>query len=530
MILGQTFPYLRERNGFTLADEWGANVVHQDLIRACIEYRVVDSVHFFLNPHSNLVKRASSAMRELNQEFGPQRVRTRSSSELYTQDMEEPLVVVDGLSADHDAALMRQAGDRDRFPFCYITHAVPMHPLAIPYMAMLTLGRPHDTIIVTSRAGQAAVTSFLESFSAFASERWGAEVKSEVQIAHLPLGVDTQFLYPRPRAWCREILGLPPQATVALYLGRLTERGKADLEPLLKVFARLAGENAELQLMIAGKDGNERYAQQVEVMAAAFGMGDRVKLVVNFPYLLKPVLYSASDLFISPVDNVQETFGLAVVEAMASGLPVVASDWSGYRDLVLHGETGFLVPTLWNEVAAAEVFRVAPFAGLPEHYLAQRTAVDVEALYHYWKRLAQDAGLRQEMGERGRQRAASEFCWSKVAPRYGELWERQWERLQRGREEPRPRWRGGFDAAFGQFATEVLGGELEVRCEREGERLLRENGELRTPAGIGSVTARRLLQSRRAQLNRGGIACASASCTWETSRPRFGEEASSHII
>ena len=54
---------------------------------------------------------------------------------------------------------------------------------------------------------------------------------------------------------------------------------------------------------------------------------------------------ASGDVFLSLPDNIQETFGLVVVEAMASGLPVLGSDWDGYRDLVVHGETGFLVPT-----------------------------------------------------------------------------------------------------------------------------------------------------------------------------------------
>ena len=56
-------------------------------------------------------------------------------------------------------------------------------------------------------------------------------------------------------------------------------------------------------------------------------------------------VWHAADLVVSLVDNIQETFGLVIVEAMASGLPVVATDWNGYRDLVVDGETGFLVPT-----------------------------------------------------------------------------------------------------------------------------------------------------------------------------------------
>ena len=56
---------------------------------------------------------------------------------------------------------------------------------------------------------------------------------------------------------------------------------------------------------------------------------------------------AAADVAISLVDNAQETFGLAVAEAMASGLPLVLSDWSGYRDLVRDGIDGYLIPSAW---------------------------------------------------------------------------------------------------------------------------------------------------------------------------------------
>ena len=55
---------------------------------------------------------------------------------------------------------------------------------------------------------------------------------------------------------------------------------------------------------------------------------------------------AAADVAVSLVDNAQETFGLAVAEAMAAGLPLVASDWSGYRDLVRDGIDGYLIPVL----------------------------------------------------------------------------------------------------------------------------------------------------------------------------------------
>lgn len=57
-------------------------------------------------------------------------------------------------------------------------------------------------------------------------------------------------------------------------------------------------------------------------------------------------VYSAADIFVSPSDNMQETFGLTLLEAGAAELPAVVSDWDGYRDIIVHDETGFLVPVL----------------------------------------------------------------------------------------------------------------------------------------------------------------------------------------
>ena len=63
---------------------------------------------------------------------------------------------------------------------------------------------------------------------------------------------------------------------------------------------------------------------------------------------LKHQALAAADLAVSLVDNTQETFGLSVAEAMAACLPVVASNWNGYRDLIRQGVDGFLVPSRWS--------------------------------------------------------------------------------------------------------------------------------------------------------------------------------------
>jgi glycosyltransferase involved in cell wall biosynthesis len=55
--------------------------------------------------------------------------------------------------------------------------------------------------------------------------------------------------------------------------------------------------------------------------------------------------WAAADIFISLADNIQETFGLTPIEAMASGLPVVVTDWDGYKDTVRDGIVGFRLAT-----------------------------------------------------------------------------------------------------------------------------------------------------------------------------------------
>ena len=110
-------------------------------------------------------------------------------------------------------------------------------------------------------------------------------------------------------------------------------------------------------------------------------------------------------MFVSPSDSIQETFGLSVIEAMASGLPVVASDWDGYRDLVEDGRTGFLVPTTTVAGATATATARLLIGELNyDHFLAecsQATAVDIAGMGAALTRLVSEGDLRLGMGAAG---------------------------------------------------------------------------------------------------------------------------------
>lgn len=135
----------------------------------------------------------------------------------------------------------------------------------------------------------------------------------------------------------------------------------------------------------------------------------------------KLLLYRACDVFVSLSDNPQESFGLTILEAMQAGLPVVASNWSAYRELVIDGHTGYLIPTLWAD-CLGEISQVSPLlpGALTAGQLGQSVACDVFALRSRLAMLCGDPALRQQLGEAGRKRAQL-YRWPAVAKRYLQL-------------------------------------------------------------------------------------------------------------
>jgi hypothetical protein len=137
--------------------------------------------------------------------------------------------------------------------------------------------------------------------------------------------------------------------------------------------------------------------------------------------------WHAADVFCSLSDNIQETFGLTPVEAMAAGLPVVASDWDGYRDTLVHGETAILVPTALPALGAGRLLAARYEDGRDSYdqYCAQAslaTTVDIAATAAALAALLGDPQRRAAMGAAGRARARALYDWRVVIGRYQELW------------------------------------------------------------------------------------------------------------
>jgi glycosyltransferase involved in cell wall biosynthesis len=208
------------------------------------------------------------------------------------------------------------------------------HTLYDRYAHHVPLPRPLVARAALRRSTRfAAAADLVIAPSHFVARRLRARgVTRPIEI--LPTGVDLDRFRPGDRAAARAALGLATDDSVLLYIGRL-DREK-NVEFLLQAAARIKA--PRLRLLLVGRG---MQAASLRHEAAALGLGSRVELRGGSPPDGLPVYHQAADAFVFA--STSETQGLAVLEAMASGLPVVAVRASGIEEIVSDGVSGLLV-------------------------------------------------------------------------------------------------------------------------------------------------------------------------------------------
>ncbi len=373
------------------------------------------------------------------------------------------------LYGDNQFALrMRDALSSRVYPTISVQHGLSTHSWLYDKFlrAMLTPSYACDSLICTSRACQKALVNILEEISGSFNEQFGTELKYGGRTDVIPLCVDTDKLRPRDKSTLRKQLGIPYNAMVLLYVGYLSQV-KADLAPLLPMIRNLVAENPSVNLMfmVAGT-GPESYSKALLGLVQEMGLATNVSLLREVSDIHKEQLFGAADIFVAPCDSMQESFGLSPVEAMACGLPQVVADWSGYRDTVLDGETGFLIPTCWGR-CDGELVATGDMLGWQYDHVVQgqSVALDIKCMHERLQLLIRRPDLRATMSERSRARAVAEFSYASVALRYDELWTQL--ATIADKVQPRPTARR-FDQpayfnCFGHFSTKELRDDGTIR-------------------------------------------------------------------
>ena len=314
------------------------------------------------------------------------------------------------------------------YPIGVIQHSVSYGYALHSWFLPLLLGdvRVCDSILCTTTAARESIRKILDHVAEDMNAEHGTHLKFKGRLDIVPAGIDVEHFKPVSKMKARKRFGISQDDVVIFFAGRISAQDKADLAPFMRVFADLVKARPNLRLVLAGAArGNE--LQVLGKLGTDLGVMSRVTALGLVPHELLPDLYSAADVFVSPADSMPETFGLTCVEAMACGVPVIASDWNGYRDTVVHGETGFLVPTYMSpDLSLADDFSEwsLPQGELLDVYAAaQATVVDVGKMREALAALIADPNLRQRMGEAGRSRVVEKYAWPVVVRQYDDLFE-----------------------------------------------------------------------------------------------------------
>ena len=221
----------------------------------------------------------------------------------------------------------------------------------------------------------------------------------------IPNGLDTTEYAPVSDPACLHSYGIDPDRPYVLFLGRMTRQ--KGLHLLLESVPYLLPE-AQV-VLCAGAADTPEMAQEIEATVRTLQQqrSGIVWIPTMVPRRTTIVLYSHAAVFCCP--SIYEPFGLINLEAMACATPVVASAVGGIPEVVLDGETGYLV--------APDLSAEPPYEPRQAAQFAQRLA---EAL----NRLLADPALRQRLGQQGRTWVEEHFSWRVVAQQTLELYHR----------------------------------------------------------------------------------------------------------
>lgn len=328
-------------------------------------------------------------------------------------------------------AWIRRPLGRNRYSLCGITHTTATHRATDLLADMMTAPvEPWDALICTSDAVRSSVHVLLEQTREHLRAQLGASRFPTPEITTIPLGVNASDFTPSAEqrsAW-RERLDIPQDAVVALYLGRFHAAGKMNPATMaLALEAAAASTGRPIYWIVAGWAATDDRTATFHRQVQAFCPSIHYRPVDGRPPETRFSIWSAADFFISFSENVQETFGLTPIEAMAAGLPSVVTDWDGYRDTVRHGIDGFRIattaprPGLGRDLAYRFANDWVPYEG----YLAaaaQTTGVDHAAAVTAIAALVTNPDLRRRMGQAAARRAQEHFDWAAIIPRYQALW------------------------------------------------------------------------------------------------------------
>ena len=298
-----------------------------------------------------------------------------------------------------------------------------------------------DAVICTSQAVLSSVSYQMDLIDSHMRSHLRVNPPPRPMLPVIPLGVHCDDFTPDAAkgAALRKRIGAGAKDVVFVTIARLTPHEKFDPLPIyiaMQNASKQLAKGQKLHVVMCGVFRDD-YSRTVFEKGAASLMPD-----VGFAILdgadadERKAALSGADVFMFLIDNIQETFGLAPLEGMAAGLPLLVSDWDGMRDTVT-ADVGFRITTrsLGPQHLTQEALR---YQGGIDNYLqycastSAMTEIDMGELTARILELARNPALRKRMGDAGARRVRAQYDWSKIVPQMQDLWAEQEVRRRLG--------------------------------------------------------------------------------------------------
>src|SRR6056297_1696590 len=333
-----------------------------------------------------------------------------------------------------DECWKRQKYGMASYALCGVTHTTATRSVMQGFLDLRAAPQaPWDAIICTSKAVHAATQRNIELADEHLLQRFGS-LPPKPLMPIIPLGINCDdFAHDaKARKRLRQRMRWRSDDIVVATLSRLLPYGKFDPGPLFIALERAQArlpKGKKLHFVACGIYGDNHSQTVFESCAKAFMPAVSYHHLDGADATARIETLSGADIFTFPIDNIQETFGLAPIEAMAAGLPVITSDWDGMRDTVTE-DVGIRVPTqtVGPRHTRPEAWRYHHGGLTYAQYgnnLSAMTEIDLPALTEAIITLASDENKRRAMGKDGQKRAREIYDWAHIIPQMQDLWAEQ---------------------------------------------------------------------------------------------------------
>ena len=328
-------------------------------------------------------------------------------------------------------ALARSKFSHNSYSLVGITHTTASHGAMTSFSSLLTSPvMPWDAIICTSDVVADTIRGVVDEHFNQLQFYLGAKHYVLPKLPVIPLGVHPEdFNYSNEFITSsRKKLDISENDIVIVYVGRLSFHAKAHHLPMYFALQSAAKnlKKGKIHLIQTGWFANNFIETSFKEEAKLICPDIICHFLDGKDQQNKHTSLASGDIFMSLSDNFQETFGLTPLEGMAAGIPVIVSDWNGYKSTVRDNIDGFRIPSYSLMSKSGEQLAYDHMIGKINYdqyigHLSQRVAIDVDQCVAKLNLLIENKDLRRKLGNNAKKSANKEFSWGNVLKKYRDL-------------------------------------------------------------------------------------------------------------